>query len=68
MGTPKLPIRTCACGCQKTFRPHVKTEKYLNAKHRNRAGQERLRERAKRASELMAEQAGAFTGAEADNG
>jgi hypothetical protein len=48
MGTPKLPVRTCACGCRKTFRPHVRTEKYLNAKHRNRAGQARLRERAKR--------------------
>jgi hypothetical protein len=53
-----LAKRTCACGCRKTFRPRQSNQKYKSRACQNRAGQARLRDRARKHSELSAEQNG----------
>ena len=54
--------RTCACGCGRRFRPRVRTQKYFEYACKNKAGQARLRERAKGFPERQAEAHGAMGG------
>jgi hypothetical protein len=42
-----LAKRFCWCGCGREFKPTHEKQRYVNPKHRNRAGQKRLRQRAK---------------------
>lgn len=59
----KVPKQRCAReGCKTKFRPSVSTQRYCTEKCANRASQARLRERAKRTTELEAEQNGAVIG------
>ena len=58
----QVKMRKCACGCQREFPLKDERQLYLNAKHKNRAAQRRVRERSKGFGELQAEAHGAMGG------
>ena len=59
MPKSRKPKRACA-HCERLFRPKTLTQKYHSKTCQNRANQLRIRERAKRTTELVAEQSGAM--------
>lgn len=50
----RLLRRVCACGCGRKFKQKYSTQTYLSRAHKNRAGQVRLRARAKEHGALVA--------------
>jgi hypothetical protein len=40
-----VEVRKCECDCGEVFIPRIRTQRYVNRTHKNRAAQARLRKR-----------------------